>query len=133
MINYPFTIRPLSAEDGGGYLAEALDLNGCMADGETIEEAIQNLEDAIVSWIKTAQELKTPIPEPSQDDLYSGKFVLRTPKSLHRRLAERSKQEGVSLNTVTINLLSRASDCRIIDKIAVCLCVNFFLGVIDVF
>ena len=56
MIGYPFTIRHLSEDEGGGYLAEALDLNGCIADGETIEEAVYNLEDAINSWIKTAQE-----------------------------------------------------------------------------
>jgi predicted RNase H-like HicB family nuclease len=33
MIDYPFTVRHLSEDEGGGYLAEALDLNGCMADG----------------------------------------------------------------------------------------------------
>ena len=52
MIDYPFTVRKLSSDEGTGYLAEALDLNGCIADGETVEEAIHNLEDAIASWIK---------------------------------------------------------------------------------
>jgi antitoxin HicB len=107
MINYPFTIRPLSREEGGGYLAESIDLNGCMADGETIAEAVHNLEDAMISWIKTAKELGTPIPSPAYNDQYSGKWVIRTPKSLHRRLAELSKQEGVSLNTLAISLLSQ--------------------------
>ena len=65
MMDYPFTVRHLSDEEGGGYLAEAYDLNGCIADGETIEEAIHNLQDAITSWIKTAQELGNPIPDPA--------------------------------------------------------------------
>ena len=106
MFEYPFTIRNLSDEEGGGYLAEALDLYGCIADGETIQEAVQNLEDAIQSWIRTAEELGKPIPSPSDKTEYSGKWVLRTPKTLHRKLAELSKIEGVSLNTLDVGLLS---------------------------
>lgn len=106
MIDYPFTVRHLSEDEGGGYLAEALDLNGCMADGESIEEAIHNLEDAINSWVKTAQELGHPIPPPSDDQQFSGKWVVRTPKSIHHRLVEMAKREGVSLNTLTVSLLA---------------------------
>ena len=36
--DYPFEIRPLSEEDGGGFLITFPDLPGCMADGETPEE-----------------------------------------------------------------------------------------------
>ena len=57
MTVYPFTVRPLSEEEGGGYVAEAIELNGCIADGEAIEEAVHNLEDTVNSWIRTAQEL----------------------------------------------------------------------------
>lgn len=64
MIDYPFTVHKLTPEEGDGYLAEVLDLNGCIADGETVDEAVHNLEDAITSWIKTAQELGRPIPLP---------------------------------------------------------------------
>ena len=106
MIDYPFTIRHLSEDEGGGYLAEALDLNACIADGETIEEAVHNLEDAINSWIKTAQELGRPVPSPSDDQQFSGKWVVRTPKSIHHRLVEMAKREGVSLNTLTVSLLA---------------------------
>jgi antitoxin HicB len=106
MMDYPFTIRKLSKEDGGGYLAEAFDLKGCMSDGETIEEAAYNLQDAIQGWIEATKELGLPIPPPSEDQNYSGKWVVRTPKSLHRKLSELSKQEGVSLNTLTVTLLA---------------------------
>lgn len=106
MIDYPFTVRHLSDEEGGGYLAEAHDLNGCIADGETIDEAIHNLQDAITSWIKTAQELGHSIPEPSDESKFSGKWVVRTPKSIHHRLVELAKREGVSLNTLTVSLLA---------------------------
>jgi antitoxin HicB len=106
MIDYPFTVRHLSKDEGGGYLAEAFDLNGCMADGETIEEAINNLKDAIYSWVKTAQELGDFVPPPSDDRQFSGKWVVRTPKSIHHRLVEMAKKEGVSLNTMTVSLLA---------------------------
>jgi antitoxin HicB len=106
MIDYPFTVRHLSEEEGGGYLAEALDLNGCIADGDTIEEAIHNLEDAINSWVRTAQELGRPIPLPSDNQQFSGKWVVRTPKSIHHRLVDMAKREGVSLNTLTVSLLA---------------------------
>lgn len=106
MINYPFTVRPLSQEEGGGYLAEAIDLNGCIADGETIEEAVNNLEDAVNSWVKTAQELHLFVPAPSDDSQFSGKWVVRTPRSIHHRLVDMAKREGISLNTLTVSLLA---------------------------
>ncbi len=112
MIDYPFTVRKLSSDEGTGYLAEALDLNGCIADGETLEEAIHNLEDAIASWIKTAQELGRLVPPPSFES-YSGKWVIRTPKSLHRKLTELSRIEGVSLNTLTVSLLAERMGVRL--------------------
>ena len=47
ILDYPFTIRHLSKEDGGGYLIEFPDLPGCMADGKTVEEALHEAEDAL--------------------------------------------------------------------------------------
>lgn len=102
------TVRPLSEEEGGGYLVEFPDLPGCMSDGETIEDAIANSEDAKRCWIATMKEAGRPIPPPSAEPAegYSGKWQLRAPKSLHRRLAERAKREGVSLNTLAVTLLA---------------------------
>ena len=40
MPEYPFTIRELAIDDGGGFLIEFPDLPGCISDGETVEEAI---------------------------------------------------------------------------------------------
>jgi antitoxin HicB len=105
---YRFTVRPLTEEEGGGYLVEFPDLPGCMSDGETVEEAIANAEDAKRCWIAAMQEARRPVPPPSVEppEGYSGKWQLRAPKSLHRRLAERAKREGVSLNTLAVTLLA---------------------------
>jgi len=111
---YRFTIRPLSAEEGGGYLIEFPDLPGCMSDGETIEEAIANGQDAKRCWIDAMREAGRRIPPPSAEPGagYSGKWQLRAPKSLHRRLAERAKREGVSLNTLAVTLLAEGLGTR---------------------
>jgi antitoxin HicB len=112
---YRFTVRPLSEDEGGGYLIEFPDLPGCMSDGETIEEAIANGEDAKRCWIAAMREAGRPIPSPAVEavESYSGKWQLRAPKSLHRRLAERAKREGVSLNTLAVTLLAESLGERV--------------------
>ena len=85
------------------------DLIGCMSSGETIEEAVKNGEDARREWIIATLESGMEIPKPFDAEEYSGQFRLRMPKSLHKLLAERSKQEGISMNQYCIYLLSHYS------------------------
>lgn len=66
-LEYPIVIAPLSAEDGGGFSALVPDLPGCMSDGDTPEQAIANVQDAIAMWIEAAHDLGRPIPRPSSD------------------------------------------------------------------
>ena len=103
---YPFEIRALTAEEGGGYLITFPDLPGCMSDGETIEEAIANGADAEAAWLQAARKWGDPIPKPGEGP--SGKFVQRLPKSLHARLVARARQEGVSMNTLVTAVLAEA-------------------------
>lgn len=106
-LKYPVTIRPLSKEEGGGYLVEFPDLPGCMADGETVEEALHEAEDALESWLTTAKEHNDPIPQPSIAANFSGQWRIRLPKSLHAALVYQAKLEGVSLNTLVATMLAR--------------------------
>ena len=46
-VPYRFIVRPLTDEEGGGYLVEFPDLPGCMSDGKTVEAAIVNGVDAM--------------------------------------------------------------------------------------
>jgi antitoxin HicB len=77
-----------------------------MSDGETIEEAIRNGQDAVACWIAAAKESGRTIPKPGQLEKQSGKWVQRVPKSIHLRLVERARLEGVSLNTLVIAILA---------------------------
>ena len=103
---YAATVGPLPASEGGGYMASAVELPGCMATGETEAEALEELRDAIRSWVLTAREFGDEVPPPTSTYRYSGKFVVRVPSSLHRSLALRAGIEGVSLNHLVSTLLS---------------------------
>ena len=106
--NYPFALRCLTDAEGGGFLIEFPDLPGCVSDGETIQAAIQNGIDALSCWIDAAKKSGKSIPQPGSFESQSGKWLQRAPKSLHYRLIEQAKEEGVSLNTLIIAMLSEA-------------------------
>lgn len=53
------------------FLAEAPELAGCMADGKSYAEALQNIEIVIQQWIDTAIELGREIPKPKGKLIYA--------------------------------------------------------------
>ena len=65
-VPYRFTVRPLTDDEGGGYLIEFPDLPGCMSDGATIEDAITNGLDAMRGWIEAMRAEGHPIPAPTR-------------------------------------------------------------------
>lgn len=105
-LRYPTQITEISVEDGGGYMIEIPLLKGCMSDGETVLEALENINDAKMEWFAYMLENNLPIPEPVDGNKYSGKFVVRIPRSLHRTISEQSKMEGLSLNQYVANSLA---------------------------
>lgn len=103
------------SEEDEGFIAVAADLPGCSAFGETQHEALTELQSAIVAWIEAARAAGNPIPDPSQpaaENLYSGKILVRMPKSLHAQLARAAKTEAVSLNQHVVFLLTWAATHR---------------------
>jgi antitoxin HicB len=100
---YPVTVY---AAPEGGYVAEIEDLPGCLTEGETLDEVFERIEDARRAWIEVTYEDGADIPLPRTDREYSGKFVVRIAKSLHRRLAEQADREGISLNQHVEGILS---------------------------
>ena len=104
-MHYP--IKVFYSEEDKGFIAVVSDLLGCSAFGETEEDAIKEVRIAQELWIKTAKREGRKIPKPSSEVEYSGKILARTPKSLHKALMEKAKDEGVSLNQLVVYLLSK--------------------------
>lgn len=103
---YPFTIRPLPADEGGGYQIEFPDIPGVMSDGVTPDEAIRNGRDALKAAILTLREFGDRVPAPGAVSTASGQWRQRVPKSLHARLIDRARQEGVSLNMLVTSMIA---------------------------
>jgi antitoxin HicB len=113
-IDLPYKIILTADEDEDGrhgWVAEVLELPGAISQGETIEEAAENIRDAMAGWLSVAIEDGKPIPMP-RDTSYSGRFLIRIPSSLHARLTELAELEGVSLNQFVSNALAAAADWR---------------------
>jgi antitoxin HicB len=113
-LDYPVEIRRLSEEDGGGYIACIPYLGRWMftASGDNIEEALQVLDevkrDHFERLLSEGKEI--PLPPPlDAEEAYSGRFVVRIPRHLHRRLVQLAELEGCSLNQYVTTLLAEAS------------------------
>lgn len=102
----PYRIE-LAPGDGGWFVAIP-DLLGCMSQGRTQDEALAMIREAQELWLEGAVEKGLPIPEPGAADKYSGRFIIRVPKDVHRDLAAAAARQGVSLNLYVASTLARA-------------------------
>lgn len=102
-LDYPLRLTP---DPDGGYIFEYPDLPGCMGQIDTLDELPEHAAEARTLWLEVAYERGKDIPLPSQAEEYSGKFIVRIAKSLHRALAEAANEEGVSLNAFVSTLLA---------------------------
>ena len=112
-LDYPVELSKIKPEEGGGFFVSVPLLPGCMSDGDTLEEAYSNIVETKKEWFSSMIERKMEIPEPVEKEEYSGKFMVRLPKSLHKTLVQLSKREGVSLNQYVTNSLAYTAGQRI--------------------
>lgn len=96
----------IEADPAGGYVGYVAEWKGCITQAETKAELLDALDDAKKCWLTAALEEGLNIPEPAREEDFSGRFNLRIPKSLHKRLAMSAKAEGVSLNQLAMCLLA---------------------------
>ena len=105
----PYTriIQEINDESGHYFYGRIMELDGCQSTGDTLEELYTNLNEALEGYIETKLENNLEIPHPASPGDYSGKFIVRLPKSLHMRLVIEAEREGVSLNQYTLYKLAR--------------------------
>src|SRR6266511_3252459 len=101
--------REVLVDEDGAYLARVPELPGCFADGDSLEEALANLDVVLRGWLTISLERGDPIPAPRRiADSFSGRFSVRVPRSLHEALSRRAEDEDCSLNQLVTVLLAEA-------------------------
>ena len=101
----PYRLEITQGEHGN-VVVRYPDLPGCITQVERLDDAIAAAREILTGWLEIALEDGQAIPLPRQRDEYSGKFMLRIPKALHRALATAAVAEGVSLNAYVTTLLA---------------------------
>lgn len=110
-LNYPITIDTFSEFDRKKrYVAEITDLPGCSAHGDTIEEALKELENVKIGWLEVSLKRGLEVPEPVAEEQFSGKFLLRIPAKLHKLLSVKANKAGQSLNQYIKYTLEKSVD-----------------------
>ena len=104
----PYTrlVQEMNDESGHYFYGRILELDGCQTTADTLEELYADLNDIMESYLEIKIENNLPIPIPETAEKYSGKFLVRLPKTLHQRLAIEANKEGVSLNQLALYKLS---------------------------
>ena len=104
----PYTrlVQEMNDETGHYFYGRILELDGCQTTADTLTELYENLNDIMESYLEIKFENNMPIRIPETADKYSGKFVVRIPKTLHQRLAIEADREGVSLNQLALYKLA---------------------------
>jgi len=100
-----FTVRPLSADEGGGYLVEYPDIPGCMSDGETIQEAIANGREALRDCLAVFRESGR---KPAKPSIEAAQWRQRLPRTLYSKLTKQAENEGVSINSLVTAIIAEA-------------------------
>jgi antitoxin HicB len=98
--------RLLTPDSGGGYTATIHEFPGCVAQGDTADAALAQLEQAARAWVEAALSTGYPIREPVDYDDFSGKVALRISRRLHKMAAECADTEGTSINQLLSNAIS---------------------------
>ena len=83
----PYTrlVQEMNDESGHYFYGRILELDGCQSTSDTLEGLYESLNEALEGYIEIKIENNLPIPIPETPNNYSGKFVVRLPKSLHQR------------------------------------------------
>jgi predicted HicB family RNase H-like nuclease len=95
----PYNVIVEQWDDGKGpyYVARIAELPHCLISADTPEDAVKEIQEVKIDWIRSNLERGRPVPEP-RTRKYSGQIRLRISPSLHRLLTYRAEIEGMSLN-----------------------------------
>lgn len=103
--HYDYHVR-WSAEDEV-FVGRVTEFPSLAAHGDSLAEAMQEIQNAVGFVIEDLTQNNESVPEPLSTKTFSGKFNVRLPVELHRKLSIEAAKQKVSLNTLLISKLSR--------------------------
>ncbi|MBB6482682.1 type II toxin-antitoxin system HicB family antitoxin [Spirochaeta isovalerica] len=103
-----YTYRVEWSEEDNTHIAKCLEFPSLMAHGDTSSDALKEIEDVVTEAIEWMREDGEEIPEPFGLKKYKGNLTLRVPPELHKNLAIKSAEEGISINKYIISRISAA-------------------------
>jgi predicted RNase H-like HicB family nuclease len=109
---YTIEVTPIRPEEGGGWTAciPLLGRYSCVGDGETYEEAIEDLKESQEDLIESMIAKGLEIPEPTEERAAIKSFALRMPADLYVRIVELAKRDGISVNRFIVETLSKRQE-----------------------
>lgn len=105
MDKYPVSLK--WSDEDEGYIAVIPGIRGLSAFGGSPQEALAELKTAAHAYFQSLKKAGKPLPVLAKAALFSGQLRLRMPKSLHAELSQAAENEGISLNTYLVTLLTR--------------------------
>lgn len=101
-----YTYRVEWSEENQLHIARCLEFPSLVAHGNTIEDALKEIEKVVEEVVVWMQEENEEIPESFGLKKYKGNLTLRVPAEVHRNLSIRSAEEGVSVNQYILSKIS---------------------------
>lgn len=97
-LNWSYTVEQVVHKGKKIYIIRVNELPGVCTDAKSIEEGMQNIQDALRATIELYLEQGDPIPEPIHKEAFKGKIAYRTTRERHYLLARLAQQKHISMN-----------------------------------
>ena len=104
--NDRYTYRVTWSEDDREYVGLCVEFPSLSWLATSPEAALKGIRKLVADVVKDMEISRETIPEPIANRSYSGKFMVRVPPDVHRKLAIQAAESGVSLNRIASSKLS---------------------------
>ena len=105
--NDKYTYRVTWSEDDNEYVGLCAEFPSLSWLENTPEKALKGIRRLVAEVVLDMSGNNEPVPEPIAGKNYSGKFMVRIPPEVHRKLAIQAAESGVSLNRIASSKLSQ--------------------------
>lgn len=107
-MKYNFNTEQMCVDGHTFWIAKSLSLKGCVGQGDTAQEAIDELENNELEWLDSARKYNIPIPTSviKTEKTYSGKLSLRISPFLHEVASHQAEYLEISLNQYITDAIS---------------------------